>query len=188
LCLPIKIGNNLIDNEWVVLYNPYISTKYNAHVNVEICSTIKVVYYLYKYIYKGHDKIVHAISNNTGLFIIFLFFFLFFKLNFYKGEISQYQESIYISAAESCWRIFHFSLQNQYPNVYQLSVHLENEQIQVCLSYFYFFFYFSNLIFIKVKSCNIKNQDIYLLLNPVGVFFTLACKINILMCINYLFI
>jgi hypothetical protein len=51
---------------------------------------------------------------------------LFFKLNFYKDEISQYQESRYISAAESCWRIFH--LQNQYPNVYQLSVHLENEQ------------------------------------------------------------
>ena len=66
VCDPIKIGNNLIDNKWVVPYNPYISTKYNAHINVEICSTIKAVKYLYKYIYKGHDKIVHAISNNTG--------------------------------------------------------------------------------------------------------------------------
>ena len=65
-CESIKIGNNVIDNKWVVPYNPYISTKYNAHINVEICSTIKAVKYLYKYIYKGHDKIVHAISNNTG--------------------------------------------------------------------------------------------------------------------------
>ena len=65
-CEPIKIGNNLIDNIWVEPYNPYISTKYNFHINVEICSTIKAVKYLYKYIFKGHDKIVHAINNNTG--------------------------------------------------------------------------------------------------------------------------
>ena len=47
VCEPIKICNNLIDNKWVVPYNPYISTKYNAHINVEICSTIKAVKYLY---------------------------------------------------------------------------------------------------------------------------------------------
>ncbi|GMP82001.1 hypothetical protein CsSME_00036499 [Camellia sinensis var. sinensis] len=28
-----------------------------GHINVEICSTIKVVKYLYKYIYKGYDKV-----------------------------------------------------------------------------------------------------------------------------------
>ena len=47
---------------------------------------------------------------------------------YHIDEISHYQESRYISAAESCWRIFHFGLQNQYPSVYQLAVHLENEQ------------------------------------------------------------
>ena len=70
----IKIGNYNIDNQWVVPYNPYLSTKYNAHINVEICSTIKAVKYLYKYIYKGHDKIVHAISDNNGNFIYFKLF------------------------------------------------------------------------------------------------------------------
>ncbi|XP_021959696.1 uncharacterized protein LOC110855595 [Folsomia candida] len=44
-----------INNSWVVPYNPYLSLKYNCHVNVEVCASIKSVKYLFKYAYKGHD-------------------------------------------------------------------------------------------------------------------------------------
>jgi hypothetical protein len=44
-----------MDNSWVVPYNPYLTLKYNAHINLELCSTVKSVKYLYKYIYKGYD-------------------------------------------------------------------------------------------------------------------------------------
>ena len=47
-----------IDNSWVVPYNPYLLLKYNSHVNVEICSTISAIKYLYKYVYKGHTRII----------------------------------------------------------------------------------------------------------------------------------
>jgi len=63
----IKIGKNLIDNSWVVPYNPYLSLKYNAHINVEICTTIKACKYLYKYVYKGNDKIVHAVTDQLSI-------------------------------------------------------------------------------------------------------------------------
>jgi hypothetical protein len=45
-----------IDSSWVVPYNPTLLVKYGAHVNTEICSTIKSVKYVFKYVYKGHDK------------------------------------------------------------------------------------------------------------------------------------
>jgi hypothetical protein len=40
----------------VVPYNPYLSLLFNCHINVEVCTSIAVVKYLYKYVYKGHDR------------------------------------------------------------------------------------------------------------------------------------
>src|SRR6476469_290254 len=54
-----------IDNRWVVPYNPYLLLKYNSHVNVEICSTISAIKYLYKYVYKGHDRIMFELKNKN---------------------------------------------------------------------------------------------------------------------------
>ena len=93
---------------------------------MEICTSIKAIKYLYKYVYKGHDRIVHAISDQQSILIE-----LNSKLNLIisvSDEITQYTESRYISASEACWRIFHFGMQSQYPTVYPLAVHLENEQ------------------------------------------------------------
>ena len=36
-------------NRWVVPYNPFLLLKYQCHLNVEICTSIKAVKYLYKY-------------------------------------------------------------------------------------------------------------------------------------------
>lgn len=57
----------MLDNQWVVPYNPYLLSKYNAHINVEVCSSVKSVLYLYKYVYKGHDAATFAILNNDEI-------------------------------------------------------------------------------------------------------------------------
>ncbi|GBM49529.1 hypothetical protein AVEN_108767-1 [Araneus ventricosus] len=51
---PVQVGNNSMDNRWVVPYNPWLLKKFNAHINVEVCASVKSVKYLYKYVYKGH--------------------------------------------------------------------------------------------------------------------------------------
>ncbi|XP_073154080.1 uncharacterized protein [Henckelia pumila] len=54
-----------LTNQWVVPYNPYLLMRYDCHINVKVCSGLTAVNYLYKYIYKGHDKVaVHIASGN----------------------------------------------------------------------------------------------------------------------------
>ncbi len=49
-----------LDNHWVVLH--YLSTQYDAHINFEVCNNIRAIKYLFKYVYKGHDR---AIVENS---------------------------------------------------------------------------------------------------------------------------
>ena len=48
----VFIHNATLGNRWVVPYNSYLLTRYNCHNNVEVCSSIKIGKYLYKYIYQ----------------------------------------------------------------------------------------------------------------------------------------
>jgi hypothetical protein len=52
-----------LDNHWVVPHNVYLLTKYNVHINVEVCNNIRAVKYPFKYIYKGHDRVTIEISR-----------------------------------------------------------------------------------------------------------------------------
>ncbi len=54
-----------LDNHWVVPHNVYLSTKYDAHINVEVCNNIHVVKSLFKYVYKGHDRATIEISRQN---------------------------------------------------------------------------------------------------------------------------
>ena len=45
-----------VNNRFVVPDNLYLCSKFDAHINVEICTTVKCVKYIYKYINKGSDK------------------------------------------------------------------------------------------------------------------------------------
>ncbi|KAL6606919.1 hypothetical protein ACP70R_042572 [Stipagrostis hirtigluma subsp. patula] len=57
------VRNVLLDNRWVVPYNPYLLRMFNCHINVEACGSIKAVKYLFKYIYKGHDRASVAVRE-----------------------------------------------------------------------------------------------------------------------------
>jgi len=54
-----------LDNRWVVPHNFYLSTKYDAHINIEVCNNICTFKYLFKYVYKGHDHATFKISHQS---------------------------------------------------------------------------------------------------------------------------
>ena len=93
----------------VVPYNPYLLARFNCHINVERCSNIGVVKYLFKYIFKGADRGIVSIQNN-------------------HDEIMQYKSGRYICPVEAAWRILKFDLHYNSHSVLRLPVHLPNEQ------------------------------------------------------------
>ena len=48
-----RYDNAALDNTCVVPYNPDLLLKYNAHINVECCTSLKAIKYIYKYVYIG---------------------------------------------------------------------------------------------------------------------------------------
>ncbi|GBO04485.1 hypothetical protein AVEN_45612-1 [Araneus ventricosus] len=64
---PVQVGKYSIDNRWVVPYNPWLLKKFNAHINVEVCASVKSVKYLYKYAYEGHDAASVKIQTEGAL-------------------------------------------------------------------------------------------------------------------------
>ncbi|UYV66597.1 hypothetical protein LAZ67_4002252 [Cordylochernes scorpioides] len=42
----LVVGTHEVDNRWVVPYNPYLLVRFNAHINVEVCASVKSVKYL----------------------------------------------------------------------------------------------------------------------------------------------
>ncbi|AFR93383.2 hypothetical protein CNAG_03883 [Cryptococcus neoformans var. grubii H99] len=53
-------------NRDVVPYNPYLLEYYKCHMNVEVCTSITVVKYFYKYIYKGSDGALTGVCENDA--------------------------------------------------------------------------------------------------------------------------
>jgi hypothetical protein len=61
---PCNLGF-VFDNRWVVPYNPYLTMRYQCHINVKVCNSITAVKYLYKYVYKGHDRALAVVQPKT---------------------------------------------------------------------------------------------------------------------------
>ena len=59
----VHYGQQVLDNRHVVPYNPKLSLLLRAHINVEICALIEAVKYLFKYVYKGHDRAALRLSQ-----------------------------------------------------------------------------------------------------------------------------
>ncbi|XP_028110293.1 uncharacterized protein LOC114308820 [Camellia sinensis] len=56
----------LVDNSWVIPYNPWLLLEYDCHINLEICSSVTCVKYLYKYVYKGLDRVTLKVRQGPN--------------------------------------------------------------------------------------------------------------------------
>ena len=105
----IEKNGIVFDNHYVVPHPQELLVKFDCHINLEVCASIKAVKYIHKYIYKGPD---HATAIQT---------------DGPQDEIHSYLDARYISSTQACHNIFEFPMHMEYPAVYQLPVHLPGQ-------------------------------------------------------------
>ncbi|KAB0792783.1 hypothetical protein PPYR_00660 [Photinus pyralis] len=110
-----RFDGYIFNNQYVVPYNSTLLKLFNAHINVEVVSSVKSVKYLYKYIYKGHDAAGITIGEtNNGIID--------------HDEIRDFIETRYVGPVEAAWRIIGIPLQGKSHSITRLPVHLPNQQ------------------------------------------------------------
>lgn len=81
------------------------------HLNLYLCiSQVDAITYLIKHIFEGHDVVsVHLVGSQSRC-----------------NEITQFQDSLYVSATEAFWRLLQFDVIDQASTAVQLNVHLKD--------------------------------------------------------------
>jgi hypothetical protein len=113
----------MADNRIVVPYSPYLSLKFNCHINVEIVQSIRSIKYLFKYTHKGPDKanIKLFVEKETP------------DEKKEKDEIKEHVSCRYVSPCEAIWRIQENRMHRKSHTVQRLSIHLPDQQ-SVCFA------------------------------------------------------
>jgi hypothetical protein len=110
--LSYLVNGKQVDNRWVVCHSRYLIWKYCCHINVESIASVKAVKYIFKYVYKGHDRTTMEFGTCVD-------------------EIKQYLDARYVSSCEALWRVYMFEMHEHDPSVMHLHVHLANQQTVV---------------------------------------------------------
>ena len=104
-----------VDNKWVVPYSPYLSLRYNCHINVEVCLSPTAAKYLFKYIQKGEDRTMMKTEVEGES----------------RDEIEEYVDLRSMGSSEAAWHLMAYPISKNFPAVTALRIHLEDEQV-VC--------------------------------------------------------
>lgn len=109
-----------LDSRHVAPYNPYLLTRFGAHLNVEICASVKSVKYLYKYVYKGWDAITVTIEANG-------------QEKVERDELKKFVDMRFVTPQEAHWRLAEFDLFGTSHTIKRLAIHLPDEQV-ICFN------------------------------------------------------
>eukprot|EP00794_Sanderia_malayensis_P002726 gene2726-biopygen2250 len=111
----VKKGQHRLDDTWVVPHNRHLLLRFESHINVEVCSSVKSVKYILKYIHKGQDMAHVEISEvnqqqQQG--------------DIHHNEICQYLNARYLGPHEAVHRILKFSMHEKSHTIQHVQVHL----------------------------------------------------------------
>jgi hypothetical protein len=83
-----------------------LAIRYECHINVEVCTSVQTVKYLYKYVHKPKDRAMVRVAEEDKY-----------------DEVKKYQDARSFGTSEACWRTYNFRMYQMRPSVMPLSVH-----------------------------------------------------------------
>jgi hypothetical protein len=98
------VKGHRVSDEWVATYNGLLLLRYRCHINVEVCTHLKVTKYCYKYVFKRPDEAAIGVD-----------------------EIDLFLSSRVLSVGEAVWRILGLRLHQEYPPVFRLHLHAPHQ-------------------------------------------------------------
>ncbi|XP_057719341.1 uncharacterized protein LOC130933740 [Arachis stenosperma] len=117
----VKKRECVLDNKFIVSYNPKLLLKFGCHINVEYTCQTSSIKYLFKYVHKGNDRVTATLYNvgdpSEATQVV--------------DKIMNYYNFRYILACEAVWRLFGYKIQEKELFVIRLSFHLEDKQLVV---------------------------------------------------------
>ena len=96
-------------------HNLWLLKMFQCHINVEICSSLKVIKYLLWYPFKGETRVIASTEKEK-------------EEEDEENEVKRFLDMRTVGATEAFWRLYEFKLHTRCPCVYSLAIHLENQQ------------------------------------------------------------
>ena len=103
-----QLRRHTVNDSWVVPHNPRLLMKFNCHMNVEVCTTVRSVKYIFKYIHKGNDAAHVEIRQN--------------HLN--HDEILQHLNARYVGPHQAVFRLMQYKMHDKSHIIIRLAIHL----------------------------------------------------------------
>ena len=107
-----QLHRHPVNDSWIVPHNPNLLMKFKCHMNVEVCTTVRSVKYIFKYIHKGNDAAHIEIRQNY--------------LNY--DEILQHLNARYVGPHQAVFRIMQYKMHDKSHIIIRLAVHLPLQQ------------------------------------------------------------
>eukprot|EP00794_Sanderia_malayensis_P012473 gene12473-biopygen9941 len=114
-----QLQQHRVNDSWVVPHNLKLLFKFDCHINVEVCTTIKSVKYIFKYIHKGNDMAHVEIREghkeaNAQRDIV-------------HDEIHQYLNSRYVGPHQAVYKLIQYKMYDKSHTIVRLAIHLPDQ-------------------------------------------------------------
>eukprot|EP00794_Sanderia_malayensis_P012604 gene12604-biopygen10043 len=110
-----QLRQHRLNDSWIVPHNLKLLLKFDCHMNVEVCTTVKSVKYIFTYIHEGNDmahveiREGHEEANARQDIVL--------------DEIRQYLNSRYVGPHQAVYKLMQYEMHDKSHTIIRLAIH-----------------------------------------------------------------